>query len=96
MCGGGKCKMAQGGEVEEEVKVLPDKGFGKIIQINKDEEKYAEGGKVHEDEAEDKEMMDSEMDSMAGEELMAAIDAKDPKRLMESVEAIILHCLSKE
>lgn len=95
MCGGGACNYAEGGDVEATT-IRPDKGFGKIITINAKDEKFAEGGEAHEDEAQDKAMMDDEMKNMMGEELMAAFDAKDSKRVMESIEAMILNCLSKE
>jgi hypothetical protein len=55
-------------------------------------EPFAEGGEVHEDEAQDKELIDDEMRGMLGDELMAAFDAKDKKRIMESLEAIVLSC----
>ena len=56
----------------------------------------AEGGEVHEDAEQDHEMIDSEIHNMMGEELMSAIDAKDKKRIMESLEAIVLQCMNKE
>lgn len=92
MCGGGMCKMADGGEVEHETQVRPDKGFGKIIQINDKDESFAEGGEAEADMPDD---MANEMGSMLGEELMSAIESKDPKKLSESLEAMILNCLSK-
>ena len=55
-----------------------------------------EGGEVHEDAEQDHEMIDSEIHNMMGEELMSAIDAKDKKRIMESLEAIVLQCMNKE
>ena len=56
----------------------------------------AGGGEVHEDAEQDKELIDDEIHSMLGEELMAAIDQKDRKRIMEGIEAIVLSCLNKE
>ena len=66
------------------------KGYGRHPEME------AEGGEVHGDEAEDKELMDSEIHGLLGEELMAAFDAKDKKRIHESIEAIVLNCLNKE
>lgn len=57
---------------------------------------FAKGGDVHKDESQDKELIDDEMKDMMGEELMAAIDSKDKKRIMEGIEAIVMSCLSKE
>jgi hypothetical protein len=57
---------------------------------------YAEGGEVHEDEAQDKELIDEELHNHMGEELMAAFDAKDKKRIMEAIDAIVMSALSKE
>jgi len=59
-------------------------------------EMEAEGGEVHGDEAEDKEQIDTEIHKLLGEELMSAFDAKDHKRVMEGIEAIVLSCLNKE
>lgn len=64
---------------------------------------YAEGGEIHgsmhmghEDAHEDHEAMDSELGDMMGEELMSAFESKDKKRIMESIEAMVLHCMNKE
>jgi hypothetical protein len=57
---------------------------------------YAKGGEVHEDEAQDKNLIDDELHHMMGEELMAAFDSKDKKRIMEGIEAIVMSCLAKE
>jgi hypothetical protein len=62
---------------------------------------YAEGGEVHNtpehpDAEQDKELIDDELHNHMGEELMAAFDAKDKKRMMESIEAIVMSALSKE
>lgn len=56
----------------------------------------AEGGEVHEDEEKDQELIDNEINEMMGEELMSALDGKDKKRIMESLEAIVLHHMNKE
>lgn len=49
-----KRRLAHGGQVEtNETTVRPDKGFGKIIMINEDEdapEQFADGGEVEEQE----------------------------------------------
>jgi len=62
---------------------------------------YADGGEVHNtpehpDAEQDKELIDEELHNHMGEELMAAFDAKDKKRMMESIEAIVMSALSKE
>jgi hypothetical protein len=62
---------------------------------------YAEGGEVHNtpehpDAEQDKELIDDELHNMMGEEVMAAFDSKDKKRMMESIEAIVMSALSKE
>jgi hypothetical protein len=57
---------------------------------------YAEGGEVHEDAEQDQEMMDEEIKNMMGDELMAAIDAKDRKGIMEAIEAIVLSCKGRD
>ena len=69
---------------------------------------YSEGGMLrdsedhdgqehqHEDAEQDQAHMDEEMKHMMGEELIGALDSKDKKRIMESIEAIVLNCLNKE
>lgn len=60
---------------------------------------YAEGGKVEADMPEPMDAspeMDDELSGMMGEELMSALESKDRKRIMESIESIVLSCLSKE
>jgi hypothetical protein len=47
----------------------------------------AEGGMVDEGE--------SDIDSMLGDELLGAFEAKDKKRIMEGIEAIVLSCMNK-
>lgn len=61
---------------------------------------YAQGGEVHNtpehpDAEQDKELIDDELHNHMGEELMAAFDSKDKKRMMESIEAIVMSALSK-
>lgn len=61
----------------------------------------AEGGEVentpeHADAEQDQDLLDNELGDMMGDELMAAFDSKDKKRIKESIEAIVLSCLSKE
>jgi hypothetical protein len=61
-------------------------------------EGLAHGGEVgdeHEDADQDESMMDDEMHDMMGEELMSAIDAKDKKRIMESIETMVMSCMNK-
>jgi hypothetical protein len=55
---------------------------------------YAEGGEVS--EGEDQFGDDHEIHGMLGDELMGAFEAKDKKRIMESLEAIVLSCMNKE
>lgn len=52
----------------------------------------AEGGEAQEEH----EHVDDELHDMMGEELMSAIESKDKKRIMESLEAIVLQCMNKE
>lgn len=67
---------------------------------------YAEGGKVaelevvspekdHPDADKDMDMINSELSGAMGDELMSALESKDKKRVMESLEALVMHCLSK-
>jgi hypothetical protein len=82
--------------VESHKKVL-----GELRTMKKPHGNYAEGGEVHNtpehpDAEQDKELIDEELHNHMGEELMAAFDAKDKKRMMESIEAIVMSALSKE
>ena len=79
--------LAEGGEVENETQVRPDKGFGKVIQINDEDAGYAEGGDV--------EMDESDMHDGLGKELMGALESKDHKGVMRCIEAAILNCMNK-
>ena len=63
-------------------------GMGKLSH----HEHMAEGGEA-EHEHEDH---DDELHGMLGEELMDAFDSKDKKRMMDSIEAIVMRALSKE
>lgn len=53
----------------------------------------AEGGEVEEHAEHGS---DEELHGMMGEELMHALDSKDKKRIMDSLEAIVLSCKDKE
>lgn len=58
---------------------------------------YADGGEVSVDiNPMDDESMDSELNETMGHELMEALSSKDKKRVIESVEAIVLSCLSRK
>ena len=90
---------AHGGAIED----CPMCNGGKADLDEQSRLNMADGGEVgevqssrEEDEAQDRELMDDEIHNMLGEEIMAAIDSKDKKRIMESMEALILSCLNKE
>ena len=56
---------------------------------------FAIGGEV-EGEHEGHEDMDADLHGAMGEELMSALESKDKKRIMESLEAIVMSCMDKE
>lgn len=60
----------------------------------------AHGGEVSEGEDQfaepEHEGDDHEISGMLGDELMSAFESKDKKRIMESIEAIVLSCMNKE
>ena len=100
LCGGGACKMAEGG------KVGPGKDFGDgpYLKPTQDTEprgkwgdgkdlepavqKLSEGGEAEPDG-------DEEISHGLGKELMEAFEKKDHKKLMGSLEAIVLHHMGK-
>ena len=55
----------------------------------KDRTNLAEGGEVEPDAD------DMELSHGLGKELMGAFESKDHKKLMSSLEACVLHCMSK-
>jgi hypothetical protein len=59
--------------------------------------KFAEGGEVEESEHMnlDDDDMDSEISEALGHELMGAIESKEPKKIMEALEACVLSCMMK-
>ena len=92
-------KKSHGGAIED----CPMCNGGKADLDEQSRLNMADGGEVgevqssrEEDEAQDRELMDDEIHNMLGEEIMAAIDSKDKKRIMESMEALILSCVNKE
>ena len=68
---------------------------GHLKTLMLEAEQQLELAQEAEDESEDKELIDHEIHNMMGEELLAAMDAKDKKRILESIEAIVLNCLNK-
>lgn len=64
--------------------------LGEITSMKgKDRTNLAEGGEVEPDAD------DMELSHGLGKELMGAFESKDHKKLMSSLEACVLHCMSK-
>lgn len=58
--------------------------------------KKARGGEIHEDADQDEALIDDEMKDMMADELMAALDSKDEKRVRECIEAMVLSAMDRE
>jgi hypothetical protein len=56
---------------------------------------YKDGGEVEEGPEDMDQEYDSEIGDILGKELMEAFEAKDHKKMMESIEALVLQCLDK-
>jgi hypothetical protein len=94
--------MASGGQVNDDVPEAPSKNAAAMqagatssgapsweeAKNNiKESLGMAEGGEVEGDD---------ELSDMMGQEHMDAMDSKDKKRIMQSIEAIVLSCMNKE
>lgn len=71
-------------------------GASKLGQSWDQAQSKAKGGVIEEMEMDKDDDMDSEISEMLGDELCEAIESKDRKRIMESLEAAVLQILDKK